>query len=653
MMSWILNFVNRVSDSFLKRTSRNLDRKEMNEGKTAPKKNKVVIYTIIAFFIAIVVGLALRHNQNKASFSSYKTEREVKFSASRGLEVYQENERRINDSQDLETRRRRENSDIDILRRSNNTAGQGIRARGASTPSSPESVISTGRVPNKFECSELVGKVSRGEDLNDGQKEDLQACLESNVMGLDADQLKALSEILSNPELSSEARKILAQMVNGELDVNSDEYKLAQALISDDPAMRRLANALLDPNLSAEDKAVLMGMLRSGVIDEAKLKAIEAKLERERERKGAPSPSNPLVGITSSKGSVVKGLDSQDLKDLAGKVSVEKEELGRINREIADLSAELAKEMAENPNSERAKELISKLAVLNTRANVLKKSLELGNKRLAEMYEGFNKELKIAEGLINKQTTSYELEFDQIPNYKEVNLRKLTADQLRILGMLNDNEGSREGSDFNNRRIMNVEGASSGSLLVYSRTGSTENVLNPSSPLKIVNSDEILVSDKNFQGNPVRLTLKQDAHALDNGKVLIPKGSMIFGKISALDFNTKTITVQMDRAQVGNKIIPINITTNIRGEVLDTRGREITSAVLLDFVSAITDNYRKTAEDEFSLNKTPTIMDATTNGVAGGISTSMEKLAQLFADDLKNASKIFYLPANYRMVIYP
>lgn len=628
----LISGANKKLESASERRAKKLDKLEIKEGKADPNFNRKLLFIISGIIVAIVLGVLFKNSENKVGFSNYESERKTRFKSGQGISVFDTELKRRQGLEDLvETAETRKNY-------------KATGTTGTTTRSEEPKTIN----PNKFECSELVNKVSRGEKLDEKQTLEIKACLSNNTLGLSGDKQKALDEIVNGSDLSDEARANLGKYINDQLDPNSDEYKAAKALASGDPDARETAKLFFDPNTSSEDKKKLSDMINQGKYDKQKIDGVKSKTDKTR---GSSSESGFKLPWNNKKESASekKGVGTVNIKETAEDLDKDKSELKVTSTQRKNAEDEVKRASAENdPNLGIA---ASNLAELVKKEEALKLTISEKEAVLKNYINEASVALKKANNAVYESNTSYEFSKDEIPEYIAPNVKKLTPDQLRILGLLNDNK--KEIDESKNKRIATPAGGSGGNLVVYSAASNLDNLLNPSAPLKFINAEDIWLSDKNFSDSPVRFIIRQNAYALSDGRTVIPKGSMVFGKVSGLDFNTKTIKFAIDRAQVGNKIIAVKISATIRGEVLDTRGRELTAALLVDFVSSISDYYRKTAENEFDAIKAPSIMDAGTNAVSASLSSGMDKITQLLADDLKNASKIFFLPANARIMIYP
>ena len=115
-------------------------------------------------------------------------------------------------------------------------------------------------------CADLLAKVKEGTKLNSYQKPLFDDCMNSgNYSDLSADERKIL-KMLSDPKnvLSDLEKQALLNALNGD----EDAMKLAQALLSDDPNVRKAAQMILNnPNMSDELKQALLDVISGKITD--------------------------------------------------------------------------------------------------------------------------------------------------------------------------------------------------------------------------------------------------------------------------------------------------------------------------------------------------------------------------------------------------
>ena len=165
-------------------------------------------------------------------------------------------------------------------------------------------------------------------------------------------------------------------------------------------------------------------------------------------------------------------------------------------------------------------------------------------------------------------------------------------------------------------------------------------------------ADTIYVSDQNLGDKPIHLRLTADVFNPKNNKIIAHKGSLLSGKASSLDMDTKTLTVNFSKISDGPVSDDIQLSVSIRGEAWDTKGKQITGAVLVDYATSILDKI--TSDSKSSLSSTDqALLDVVNQSSVTAATSAVQKIAQQLATDLQNAKKLFFAPEGAKVIIYP
>ena len=166
----------------------------------------------------------------------------------------------------------------------------------------------------------------------------------------------------------------------------------------------------------------------------------------------------------------------------------------------------------------------------------------------------------------------------------------------------------------------------------------------------------ILVTDKG-SGQKVRVKVLADVYDL-SGKIVIPRNSIAFGRTGSFDVDTGIMNITLDTVSVGGKPVDValamgsaDLTPGLKGEVRDTRGKLLLGTFISSFtagaVGAISQNFIAPFQDSELLS------DTLTGAGLQGTAEIAQRIAELYAGDLQNAARVYYAPANIRVILSP
>ena len=181
--------------------------------------------------------------------------------------------------------------------------------------------------------------------------------------------------------------------------------------------------------------------------------------------------------------------------------------------------------------------------------------------------------------------------------------------------------------------------------------------LSPDTVIPAILLTEILVSDKG-SSQRVRVKILQDIYDPASGKLVIPKNSIAFGQSGSFDPDTGNMQLTLGQVASGKETIDISfavgsgdLSPGLRGEVRDTRGKLLAGTFITSFTSgalgAIAQNYIAPFQDSDLLG------DTLTGAALTGASEIAQRIAEMYAGDLQNAPRLFYVPSSVPVVLIP
>lgn len=643
---YVISGTEKVVNFIRKTVMRSTDRKD---GKIIDAKStRKGVVALGALLVVLFVYGIFRNTQEESPINNFQNEITTKLPISQGVGAPNFNKG------DLEGFK----NNLDEIAKNNVDA---------SNIPMPDSLSSPGKIPNKFECNELLQGVKNGDILSDTQKNDLNVCMDKNILPMSDDQKSALKQAINDPNLTPEARKLLAAYAENPNSLSEEDRKIVKGLMSSDPEVRALAMGALAPGLSAEEKkkalAALDGALQGDKSSMGTVKTIVEQGKKLAEEAGKKSSSIlPSFLGGSSKDSGEKNESNNPFnfslpkyagaKELDNEIAKNEEKIARNALEMKETGDKIKNEL-EKPEDQRQmlEAAYAQMARLSKEQAELKKSNEQKKLQLKTMAQEMNNDLAVIKNGMRSRSTSGIGIFEEVPELNNTEIKDLSEDELRLLKLLEGKEDR-----FNKKRknfVLEGNGGDSGKLVVAEFFNKGELQINPAVRLLADLDDDIWCSDKNYSEYTVMARLRQDAVEIDSGNVVLYKGSLIFGKISSINSGIDTATVVFDRAQVGAKIVKIKITTQIRGTIKETRGEQITAAIITEMAASISDGIKEQGDNELDAISNPTIVDKVNNATTGAIGSGLNKLAQVISGDLQNASRIYHARKGTKLVLNP
>lgn len=246
--------------------------------------------------------------------------------------------------------------------------------------------------------------------------------------------------------------------------------------------------------------------------------------------------------------------------------------------------------------------------------------------------------------------------------YRKMKADELAKNQDNVTELFNP---LTESSDFIgnstslNSKVAAKQGGGSGmnGLFVAENNNLKPFKLSPDTVVPAILLTEILVSDKG-SNQRVRVKILQDIYDPASGKLVIPKNSIAFGQSGSFDPDTGTMQLTLGQVASGKETIDISfavgsgdLSPGLRGEVRDTRGKLLAGTFITSFTSgalgAIAQNYIAPFQNSNLLGNT------LTGAALTGASRIAQRIAQMYAGDLQNAPRLFYVPSSVPVVLIP
>lgn len=249
---------------------------------------------------------------------------------------------------------------------------------------------------------------------------------------------------------------------------------------------------------------------------------------------------------------------------------------------------------------------------------------------------------------------------------RDGNIAKFKQDKDRLINPLNGNGLTAETDSFlasnglNNTRPAgggNGGGGNIASLFISDVSSVQAFKLSPNQMIPGLLLTQILIQDK---GNPqtVRVKILQDIYEPKSGKMVIPKNSIAIGKTSGFDVETGIMNLELTSVAVGGNTYDVNLAVNsadlatgLKGEVRDTRGKLLWGTFVSSFTAgalgALSSSYISTYTDSSVFS------DQVIGSGLNGAAEVANKIATMYAGDLQNAARIYYVPSGVKVVLVP
>jgi hypothetical protein len=543
---------------------------------------------------------------------------------------------------------------------------------------------------------DFIKNLMNAENLSPEEEELLRRFLKGEISIDDPDYAIAEALLSSDPRKRDTARKILDARFLGETDIadallkqlNGEELTPEEAdLVNIDGETLRKA---------AEAKRAGNNELAGALLK----KALGRTLSESEEK---------LLGTRAEFGNISSGVDKEALgRALADDIAKRQAEMDAMREELARAQA-AAREAAERlsqglPLTPAQQAALQRFAELQKRLSELQETLQKQKDRLAKLITGMQSTIDqigvdfqtiypsgmtVSESnwtrckdikpliFIQKQKNKTKIARSRKKGMTGIDGKELSPDQIKIIKLMR----RKKADDIAEQKRIEKEFLNAGDTLA-GQTSSLNSALaqgganqggvkalivsenNDLRPFELAPDlvvpglllTRILTTDKG-SGQKVRVKITTDVYDL-SGKIVIPRNSIAFGTTGGFDVDTYTMNITLDTVSVGGRVVDVSfdigsadLSPGLKGEVRDTRGKLLLGAFISSFTSgaigALSQNFIAPFQNSEVLE------DSLTGAALQGTASIAQRIASLYAGDLQQAARIFFAPANIRVVLTP
>lgn len=555
-------------------------------------------------------------------------------------------------------------------------------------------------IKNKKSLQELL----EDPNLTEEEKQLIKDYLSGKLSGEDEDLLEAL--LSSDPIKRKLAKDALKARALGDMELAEALRKKALGLPLTDREKELLKRYNENPDLLSEAYAAKMA--GNDALAQALLKKLKGEKLSPEELKLLNAEENPLDGLSEREKieALAKGIvdDQNKLNDLNDAIN-RAQEAARLAAEKIKNNQPLTKEETDALN--RLTKLLNErdalLADMKKRQSAytdLLRSMQGSIDRSAITVKQVNPYLEGEDGYIDcKDLKPLQIVKIKKPKkkvrkkrkttYVDANGNPISAEQVRLLQLLKKKQSESDNlknalrdalrnplaSDLNVSRdglissasianSANQKGREVGIDAVFANTNNAiaQSPLTPDMKIPAVSLVRVLISDKDPA--PSEFKAKILANVLDpaTSQIVIPKGSIAIGTIGVGSFSvpTRSVNITLDRIVLGKgKVIdniPLSVgsadnTPSLKGQVYDTRTEQLLGAFATAFTQGALAAIQQTYITDF--NDSDLISDQLIGaGIGGGVEIA-RVIQENFVQDMQNAPRVFYAPANIKLVLTP
>jgi hypothetical protein len=574
-------------------------------------------------------------------------------------------------------------------------------------PSANTRTVEAGALPSASDCFAVIEKAKAAEKLSITERMRLESCVKNNVVPLsDAD--KSMLRALSSSDLSQAERDAIVRTMGGK-GSESDRGVTELASASIDPDKQ----GLLKEGVNAEYKGQGVDLENNEVRGLSKTIADKASafgpaLEGVQKILGGASPdekqkANLLEAIRDVKGGDNAALENPNLSPDKEKAILA---LAQDIQDRSDKITELEKQLADAQVSARsaADKLVQGLALskveqaaldnmssIRKELDQLKAAQEKRQRALIEITSRLQKTVAQAALTIQKTIPSGVFEgyadFEQVDckNIKPLPVKvgkkghkpdEIGPDGKRVAKMnvkakpaynvyRNDrveDEIKRNGVEYEGKRLdiskYTEQNIKVSELFVMQGSADKAITLSPETKIAAVLDSEIMVSG-NGGAQSVRIKILQDVHDAKNRNIVIPKNSVAVGRTAGFDEQTGIMEFTFDKVSIGSgQLAQVNLrvgsgdgTMGLKGQIRDTRGRYLLGAFVTAFSAGALNFVSQNVVSQYQQSQNAAV--ALTGAAYSGGADVAQRIASMYANDLQNASPIFYCPRGIPLVLFP
>jgi len=510
------------------------------------------------------------------------------------------------------------------------------------------------KIPSSTECIALIEKVKNNESLNSSEQEILKTCLDNNLAGLSEEDLKMM-QMLLDPNVSEAEKALLRKALKGEPLSDLEKALLAKmmdgTMTDEDRAL--LAKALED--LANGDDSSAKALLDKLNGKNADQKVLSKLMERAFPNKSyLDDPSK-----ASNKVAIAKEL-ADDIKKRQAEIDALRERLANAQADARPIYAKLAE--GGMPTKEE-QEKLNEVNELQTQLSALDETQERRKNALAIATQSIRDD--IANIVVNTKEaipTGFDVINEDIVSLKSNLPKKLPAKKVAKKEEPKE-EPTAEDDFFEDGRLLNIaehtdQVKTAAEHFTFSDKSIKTIVFPPGWKIPAVLNSEIMVAS-NGPGQIFEIRVLSDIYDPKSGNLLVPKDAIASGKTGSFNSETGKMELQVTKFSTGaGKVQNLNLlvgsgdgSIGLMGEVRSNQGKYLAGAFITSFSSGVlnwfSQNILQTYEDTRNVN------EALIGASLGGGAEVAEKIADYYAEKLKNAPEVFYVPKGVPIVLYP
>lgn len=558
------------------------------------------------------------------------------------------------------------------------------------------------------DCLNLNDKIKTNTKLTDVESAQAQECLDKNIASLTETEQAAMRKLM-DPNVSEEEKKLIRKKLNSELEPGSAEDKIMSQLLDGNPD----AEKCVEP-LKSRDKKMAELCAKSLDGDELTpeqiqaLKVYEDKIKKDLEDKAKANPEK-VAGNEQS----LTGNNEEDAKKIAKELAENEEKIKDLEQSLKNaekFAQDAAKKIAAGRSAQLTaseQEALQKIADLNKQAEILKMEQDARKKEFAKIYKSLSESfMQIDKTMKQTYPSGISVEYADLPvckpakslfvakkrgpvvtkkiSEKEIYLdsdgKALTPDKIKYVQLLRQKKYELDkikkdirnplGGDDNggNNEFVGERMATTGTsqqkdfniseLNVFNDKSLKPFILTPDMKIPAILDSEILVSSKS-KGQVVRMKIVADIHNPATGKMIIPKGSIAIATTSGFDDETGVMDFSVTKISIGSgKTIEVSLnvgsadgTMGLKGQVRDTRGKYLAGAFVTAFSAGALNWFSQQIVQPFTTSTLTA--DALTGASLSGGAEVLTKIAEMYAQDLQNAPKIYWCPKKVPIILFP
>lgn len=378
LINFLLGLRKVFQNIFTKAFSRFRDEKTGKIKGINPKtlRNMVMIAAGVFFLGILLIQIFGSNSQMPGGLDDFRKEMSPKL----GVGEQEQNYKAVFGDDPLSQLNNLKNDPLADLKGGSGTNNQGGTGTGGE-------VLADGtEIPSVSDCLDLVDKLKGGTVLSAEDKKKADICIEKNIAQLSAEELAAVKQLLRD-DLTQEERDALRRKLAGDLDPDSTEGKIVDALIDaarkgDEAGIQDARNALAALEAKNQELAeALLKKIQDDPMTDREKNLVQNFESRLNQGGGASDANNPTKIVDNQQ--AVAAL-TKDVADREAAMRALQDELARAQAEAAKAGEKIAKGLA---LSKAEQDAIRKLTEMQARQEALAK---LQKERLAEMARRMN-----------------------------------------------------------------------------------------------------------------------------------------------------------------------------------------------------------------------------------------------------------------------